>query len=91
MVSLQCILVIAKQFALVDYDTSENKIVNTEMKTPPQHEPGVLPKWLHEEQANFIIAGGMGTRAQDLFAQNDIKVIVGAPVAKPEELVLGPC
>jgi predicted Fe-Mo cluster-binding NifX family protein len=47
----------------------------------------VLPKWLHELGANVIIAGGMGARALDLFAQNDIKVIVGASALAPEELV----
>ncbi len=35
----------------------------------------------------MIIAGGMGAMAQNLFAQNDIKVIVGAAVLTPEELV----
>jgi predicted Fe-Mo cluster-binding NifX family protein len=34
-----------------------------------------------------IIAGGMGARALDLFAQNDIKVIVGASALTPEVLV----
>jgi predicted Fe-Mo cluster-binding NifX family protein len=29
----------------------------------------------------------MGGRALDLFAQNDIKVVVGAPSLTPEELV----
>jgi predicted Fe-Mo cluster-binding NifX family protein len=47
----------------------------------------VLPKWLHDLGTNVIIAGGMGGRALDLFAQNDIKVVVGAPTETPEELV----
>jgi predicted Fe-Mo cluster-binding NifX family protein len=47
----------------------------------------VLPKWLHDLGTNVIIAGGMGARALDLFAQNDIQVVVGAPSLTPEELV----
>jgi predicted Fe-Mo cluster-binding NifX family protein len=47
----------------------------------------VLPKWLHDLGTNVIIAGGMGGRALDLFAQNDIKVVVGASALAPEELV----
>ena len=35
-----------EQFALVDVDNG--KIVKTEYQTPPPHEPGVLPAWLHE-------------------------------------------
>ena len=45
----------------------------------PQHEPGMLPRWLKGLGANAIIAGGMGSRAQGLFAEEGIQVIVGAP------------
>ena len=74
-----------QEFALVDVE--DNEIKNTETLVPPPHEPGVLPKWLHDLGTNVIIAGGMGARALDLFAQNDIQVIVGAPALTPEELV----
>jgi len=75
-----------EQFALVETD-EQNNIVNTALLSPPRHEPGVLPAWLHEQGANVIIAGGMGMRAQQLFAQNDIRVVVGAPGEEPEQLV----
>ena len=74
-----------QEFALVDVEGKEVK--NTEILVPPPHEPGVLPKWLHELGANVIIAGGMGARALDLFAQNNIKVVVGASALEPEKLV----
>jgi predicted Fe-Mo cluster-binding NifX family protein len=35
----------------------------------------------------MVIAGGMGQRAQQLFAQSGIQVLVGAPVGTPEDLV----
>ncbi|MEJ2648408.1 MAG: NifB/NifX family molybdenum-iron cluster-binding protein [Sedimentisphaerales bacterium] len=54
---------------------------------PPAHAPGVLPEWLHENGVNVIIAGGMGQRAQQLFAQNEIDVVIGAQAGTPEELV----
>jgi len=73
------------QFALIE--TEGGKIRDTSMHTPPPHEPGVLPRWLHELGANIIIAGGMGSRAQDLFNQNGIRVITGAPMDSPESLV----
>lgn len=76
-----------EQFALVEVDDATRKPTQTEMLIPPPHEPGVLPRWLHEQGANLIIAGGMGGRALQLFAQNDIQVIVGAPVDTPENLV----
>ncbi len=43
----------------------------------PGHEPGRLPAFLHEHGVNLVIAGGMGPRAVELFAQNDIEVILG--------------
>ena len=55
---------------------------------PPPHEPGVLPKWLHELGANVIIAGGMGQRAIQLFDEEGIKVMIGAPVAEPESVLV---
>jgi ATP-binding protein involved in chromosome partitioning len=55
--------------------------------TPPPHEPGTFPKWLHEQGTTVIIAGGMGSRAQSLFAQNGIEVMVGASGGAAEALV----
>jgi len=61
-------------FAIFDIDDNLKKVINRKDETPPAHEPGVLPRWLHENNVNVIIAGGMGQRAQQLFTQNDIKV-----------------
>ena len=75
------------QFAVVEIDSAIKAILGTIYLTPPRHEPGVLPRWLHEQGANVIIAGGMGQRAQVLFAQQGIEVLVGAPAAAPEAIV----
>ncbi|MFN2351695.1 MAG: iron-sulfur cluster carrier protein MrpORP [Kiritimatiellia bacterium] len=76
-----------EQFALIEADEASKKIIGQQFVTPPPHEPGVLPQWLHEQGAQVIIAGGMGRRAQQLFIQNEIKVIVGADAAEPERVV----
>jgi len=76
-----------QSFALIDVDTKEKKIQKREDIVPPPHEPGLLPRWLAERGATIIIAGGMGQRAQDLFAQQGIQVVVGAPAETPEHLV----
>jgi len=75
------------QFAIFDIDDSLKKVINRKDATPPAHEPGALPRWLHENNVSVIIAGGMGQRAQQLFTQNDIKVVTGASGQTPEELV----
>lgn len=64
-----------------------DKVELAEVLDPPPHEPGVLPKWVHEQGANVVIAGGMGNRAQALFEEQGIKVITGAPVEEPVTLV----
>ena len=61
-------------------------VTNRDDLTPPAHQPGVLPEWLGSLGVNYIIAGGMGSRAQNLFAGNGISVIIGAPFKSPEEL-----
>ncbi len=65
------------------YTDKDNNIINTEEKTPPPHEPGVLPKWLSEEGADVIITGGMGMHAQRLFSNYGIEVVLGAPAEDP--------
>ena len=75
------------QFFVCDIDETSKKITASEFITPPPHEPGLLPKWLGERAVNVIITGGMGQRAQTLFAQRGIKVFPGAPVQEPTELV----
>ena len=75
------------QFAIFDVDENLKKLTSRNDAIPPAHAPGVLPKWLHENNVNVIIASGMGQRAQQLFSQNDIKVVIGASSSSPEELV----
>lgn len=76
-----------EKFAVLTVDLEKGQIKDSELLTPPPHEPGVLPKWLADQKANLVIAGGMGSRAQSLFTQNGIKVITGAQAGTPEEIV----
>ena len=74
------------QFAIFESDQQGKEVVSKSMHDAPPHEPGLLPRWLHELGADVIIAGGMGQRAQQLFAQNEITVVIGAPTDTPEQL-----
>jgi len=77
-----------ERFALIDVDAAKKQIIHREDIEAPPHEPGLLPKWLAERGANLIIAGGMGQRAQSLFLEQGIQVVVGAPSEEPEKLVI---
>ena len=77
-----------EQFALIDVDEARKAIVGKEIIPSPGHEPGLLPVWLAEKGVSVIIASGMGSRAQNLFKQNRIRVIIGALEGDPERAVL---
>jgi len=76
-----------ERFALIDADAETRKILEREEITAPPHEPGLLPRWLAERGANVIIASGMGSRAQGLFAARGIRVVTGASADSPERVV----
>jgi predicted Fe-Mo cluster-binding NifX family protein len=76
-----------QQFAFVQADPATGEIASCEYRDPPPHEPGVLPAWLAEHKVEVVLAGGMGQRAQQLFAANGIMVVTGAPAGEPKDLV----
>lgn len=76
-----------EKFMLIDVDTATKKILKSENVDAPPHQPGLLPEWLSEKGANVIIAGGMGSRAQGLFAEKNITVVVGVSEVDPKVIV----
>ena len=62
-------------FTIIEIDNG--KLINKQTIANPGHHPGYLPQFLHQKGVGCIIAGGMGRRAEDLFAQVGIKIIVG--------------
>ena len=73
------------EFAIIDVEN--NSIISESYITPPPHEPGLLPGWLSGKGVNQIIAGGMGQKAQQLFAENKVEIITGAMGEYPREVV----
>ncbi len=41
------------------------------------HQPGIMPRYIHSLGADVMIAGGMGPRAIDLFNSIGIEVVTG--------------
>jgi predicted Fe-Mo cluster-binding NifX family protein len=76
-----------QRFALFDVESDGRTVGQLRYVEPPPHEPGAFPRWLHEQGTTVIIAGGMGSRAQELFGQNGIQVVVGATAGAPEAIV----
>lgn len=43
----------------------------------PGHEPGALPRYLHELGVNLVVAGGAGPRAIELLSEYGIEAAMG--------------
>ncbi len=56
----------------------DGSVVERTVVANPGHEPGVLPGFLARHGVTCMIAGGMGPRAQNLFSNLNIDVVVGA-------------
>lgn len=73
-----------ESFAIVSIEN--NEIVEIKNITPPEHIPGLYPKWVAQFGVTDVIAGGMGQKAINLFNEQKINAFVGAPVKTAEEL-----
>lgn len=60
------------------FDVEDNKIVKKTEVESPEHQPGLLPPFLSKLGANYVVSGGMGPMAQDLFKNLNIEPIIGA-------------
>ena len=71
-------------FTIVEVE--DGKVIGREVIDNPGHHPGFLPQFLNKKGVSAIVAGGMGQRAVDLFAEAEIKVVVGVS-GKIEKIV----
>ena len=62
-------------YTIVDIEDGESK--DPTRLPNPGHEPGFLPGYLAERGVNCIVAGGMGPRAEMLFGEKNIQILIG--------------
>jgi len=74
-----------QEFAIIE--VVNNEISEIKALTPPEHVPGLYPKWVGELGVTDVVAGGMGQKAINLFHAENINVFVGAPANTATELV----
>jgi len=58
-------------------EIQDGRIIKRTEIPNPGHQPGFLPVYLSQMGVSAIIAGGMGPRAQGLFAEKNIDIITG--------------
>lgn len=75
-----------EEFTVIEAGDGKQPEIREVLEAPP-HEPGLLPRWLSEKGVTTVIAGGMGTRAQQIFAESGVTVLCGAPAIEPLEVV----
>jgi len=76
-----------ERFVLLDIDPDTRTIRTTTEVPAPEHQPGLLPRWLKERDVTHVIAGGIGSHARSLCGELSIEVIAGAPSDAPAVLV----
>jgi predicted Fe-Mo cluster-binding NifX family protein len=67
-------------------EIKEGKLINKETIKNPGHHPGYLPQYLGKNGVSYIVAGGMGMRAKELFQQANIDTVLGVE-GKIDEVV----
>ena len=74
-------------FAFYDVDDEAKTIQKREVVASPGHQPGVLPEWLSQHGVSTIIVNGIGSRAQTIFNEKQIKVVTSAAIENPEQIL----
>lgn len=59
------------------FDVENGQVLSSRTVENPGHRPGFIPRFLQEQGVDWVIAGGMGGRAVQLFEQFGIRVTTG--------------
>ena len=65
----------APEFTFITIEN--NQVIEKEVLQNPGHSVGSIPQYVTQQGAKYMIAGGMGRRAEDFFNQYGIEVIIG--------------
>ena len=65
----------------------DGRITDIKEMTPPEHVPGLYPRWVASHGVTDVIAGGMGQKAIVLFKAQQVNAFVGAPQKDAKSIV----
>ena len=74
-------------FTFVEINPENKEILSIENKIPEEGISCAAVDWIAELGTNVVLAGGMGMRPLNAFAQKGVKVITGCPEMDIKELV----
>lgn len=76
-----------ENFTLVEINPETKEILNIETRIPEEGISCQSASWISEQGANLVIAGGIGGRPLNIFAQNGVTVIAGCPEIAIKEII----
>jgi predicted Fe-Mo cluster-binding NifX family protein len=74
------------QFAFLDVDMENRKIIDKKIEKPSSSKPETFPRWLSQKNIDVLIGGSVGFYTQCLFDSLNIKVVTGASEDLPERV-----
>ena len=75
----------ASQFTFVTIE--DGKVTDKEVKDAPEHAHGVAPRFVMDNNATEVIAGGMGAMPVNMLMEAGVEVHIGAPVLPVDEII----
>lgn len=74
-------------FTFAQVDIEQKKITSIEERIPEEGISCQSASWIAAQGANVILAGGMGGRPANIFAQNGVLVVAGCPELPIKDVV----
>jgi predicted Fe-Mo cluster-binding NifX family protein len=59
-------------------EIENNKVIKRELIENPGHETGSIPEFLSKKGVECVVSSGMGIKAQEIFKNSNIEIILGA-------------
>ena len=75
-----------ESFCFIDVDNETKEILNIENKIPEGGISCQSASWIASQGVDTVLAGGMGGKPLNIFAQNGVKVIAGCPELPLKEI-----
>ena len=69
------------------FDIEDNKVVDKQVFTSPEHAHGAMPRFLQGLGVTDVICGGLGAGAVKLLNEMDIQIHGGAPAIAVDDVL----
>lgn len=78
----------AKEFIILEGAPEQGQVTTSQRLAAPEHQPGVLPRWLATQQIDVVVVSAIGERALIMLAEAGIETRLAAEGMGPSELAV---